>query len=63
MSNYTLALPAPRRLALSVSKVLERWALEPTVETQSLQDSAAYQQAMADRERYELDALRLQPLR
>lgn len=63
MSNYTLALPIPRRLALSASKILERWALEPIDEEQMRREAIAYEQAIADRERYELEALRQQPLR
>lgn len=65
MSNATLSLPAFRRLALSASRLLERWALEVeiTCSDQLCREEQAYVQALADRERYALLALHDQPLR
>ena len=63
MSNPTLAMPAARRFALSASRFLERWALDEPCRVQQRREAEAYEQAVADRERFELDALRMNPLR
>lgn len=63
MSNMTLALPAARRFALSVSRVLERWALYEPCPVQERRELEAYEQAVADRERFELQALSITPHR
>jgi len=62
MSNLTLALPAPRRLALSASRVLERWAMQPTASEQERREELAYEQALEAREQRRLDALARQLL-
>lgn len=57
MSTLTLSLPAPRRLALSASRLLERWATQPDVSAQDRREVAAYEQAVAARDRSSMDAL------
>lgn len=57
MSTLTLSLPAPRRLALSASRLLERWAMQPEVTEQQRREAAAYEQAVAARDRASMDAL------
>jgi len=57
MSTLTLSLPAPRRLALSASRLLERWALEPVVTEQARREAAAFERAVAARDRASMDAL------
>lgn len=63
MSQYTLALPAPRRVALSASKILERWALKPVDEEQVRREALAFNQAIAEREQHEADIFRPLPIR
>lgn len=62
MSNSALALPAPRRIALSASKRLERWATQPQPE-QRRREAQAYEQSLADHERHARNALALNLLR
>ncbi len=57
MSTLTLSLPAPRRLALSASRLLERWAMQPAVTEQQRHAAAAYEAAVAARDRASMDAL------
>jgi hypothetical protein len=57
MSTLTLSLPAHRRLALSASRMLERWATEPVVREQSRREAAAFERAVAERDRVSMDAL------
>ncbi|MGC5076578.1 hypothetical protein [Agrococcus sp. DT81.2] len=57
MSTLTLSLPAPRRLALRASRLLERWAMRPDVSAHQRRESAAYEQAVAARDRFSMDAL------
>ncbi|GAA1422991.1 hypothetical protein [Agrococcus citreus] len=57
MSTLTLSLPAPRRLALSASRLLERWAMQPVVTEQQRREAAAYEQAVTARDRAHMDAL------
>lgn len=57
MSTLTLSLPAPRRLALSASRLLERWATQPVVAEQQRREAAAFEQAVAARDRASIDAL------
>jgi hypothetical protein len=57
MSTLTLSLPAPRRLALSASRLLERWAMQPEVSAQQHREAAAYELAVAARDRSSMDAL------
>ncbi len=62
MSNMTLALPAPRRLALSASRMLERWAVQPYASEQERREAHAFEQAVEAREQRNLDALARQML-
>lgn len=57
MSNSTLVLPAPRRLALHASRQLERWALKPQQLEEARREAEAYESALAAREQLALDAL------
>lgn len=57
MSTLTLSLPAPRRLALSASRLLERWATQPDVSAQDRREVVAYERAVAARDRASMDAL------
>lgn len=57
MSTLTLALPAPRRLALIASRKLERWAMQPRVDEQQRREARAYEQALEAREQRRLDTL------
>lgn len=57
MSNSTLVLPAPRRLALNASRHLERWALKPQPLEEQRREAEAYEAALAAREQFRLDAL------
>lgn len=57
MSSLTLSLPAPRRLALSASRLLERWATQPAVSEQQRREAAAYERAVSARDRASMDAL------
>lgn len=63
MSNTTLPLPAVRRFALSASRMLANWALDEPCPVQARREAEAFQQALADRERFELEALSMSPLR
>lgn len=62
MSNMTLALPAPRRLALRASRVLERWAMQTHRDERVNREALAYEAALEDREQRSLDALARQLL-
>lgn len=57
MSTLTLSLPAPRRLALRASRLLERWAMQPDVSAQQRREAAAYELALVARDRSSMDAL------
>ena len=57
MSNLSLALPAPRRLALSASRLLERWARQVHADAEQRREARAYEQALEEREQRRLDAL------
>ena len=57
MSTLTLSLPAPRRLALSASRLLERWAMQPAATEQQRREATAYEHAVAARDRASMDAL------
>ena len=57
MSNLSLALPAPRRLALSASRLLKRWALQVHADAEQRREARAYEQALEEREQRRLDAL------
>ncbi len=62
MSTMSLALPAPRRLALQASRVLERWAMQPHRDEQQQREQLAYEAALEAREQRNLDALARQML-
>lgn len=68
MSFMSLALPAPRRLALSASRLLERWATQPHRDErhhrdeQQRREELAYEAALEAREQGNLDALARQML-
>lgn len=62
MSSMSLALPAPRRLALSASRVLERWAMQHHRDEQQRREELAYEAALEAREQRNLDALARQML-
>lgn len=57
MSTLTLSLPAHRRLALSASRLLERWAMQPYATEQQRREALAFEQAVAARDRAHMDAL------
>ncbi|KAA6435981.1 hypothetical protein FQ330_00665 [Agrococcus sediminis] len=57
MSNSMLAMPAPRRLALSASRQLERWAMRAQHRDQRRREAMAYEQALEARAQHRLDAL------
>ncbi|MCH1881449.1 hypothetical protein [Agrococcus sp. ARC_14] len=57
MSSMTLALPAPRRLALSASRMLERWAMQAHLDEQKRREARAYEAAVEAREQRSLDVL------
>ncbi|WP_072314859.1 hypothetical protein [Agrococcus sp. Marseille-P2731] len=62
MSTMSLVLPAPRRLALSASRMLERWAMRAHVDEQANREARAYAAAIEAREQRSLDALARQML-
>ena len=57
MSTLTLSLPAPRRLALSASRLLERWAMQPDATAQERREAQAFERAVAARDVTSMDAL------
>ncbi|MFJ6114518.1 hypothetical protein ACIQC8_10450 [Agrococcus sediminis] len=57
MSNSMLAMPASRRLALSASRQLERWAMQAQHRDQQRREAMAYEQALEARAQHRLDAL------
>lgn len=62
MSTMTLTLPAPRRLALSASRLLERWALQAYLDERANREQRAYERALEAREQRNLDTLARQLL-
>ncbi|WP_413317321.1 hypothetical protein AA0Z99_11050 [Agrococcus sp. 1P02AA] len=62
MSSMTLVLPAPRRLALRASRLLERWAMQAHIDEQRNREARAHQAAVEAREQRSLDALARQML-
>ncbi len=67
MSNATIAMAAPRRLALHASRSLERWATRPAADGRRAARAAERERAeraRAEREQHELRAITaMQPLR
>jgi hypothetical protein len=57
MSNPVLGLSAHRRLALTASRQLERWALRPQQQEHLRREALAYEQALEERARFALDAI------
>ncbi|WP_404312159.1 hypothetical protein LG314_12815 [Agrococcus terreus] len=61
MSNATIAMAAPRRLALQASRSLERWATRPAADGRRA--ARAAERALAEREQHELRAITTMQLR
>lgn len=64
MSNATIAMATPRRLALQASRSLERWAPRPAADGRRAARAAERElaaRALAEREQHELRAIATLP--